>query len=272
MSHFSVLVMSYSPDDIMEQLAPYAESPSEEYLEFVPTDLTKEDLKKTFAKVKNEYGYKSFDEFMRNYYGYIWDKEASAYGRICNPNTKWDWYEIGGRWSGHLKLKPEAVASYPSMLVQSKGLANRIDQALLKDVDFTPDEKAYQEALRFWEVVVEGNPLEAGEKQSDFINLWKPQYYTTLYASKEEYAQTESAFSVWAIVTLDGEWHEVGTMGWFGMSNETREDRQTFAAFSDKTLAEADPNIYLTVVDCHIISKPQDMICYPNLDSIQTSK
>lgn len=42
-------------------------------------------------------------------YGYIrmdGDKLVQAIRRT-NPNSKWDWYQLGGRWSGMLKLKPE---------------------------------------------------------------------------------------------------------------------------------------------------------------------
>lgn len=29
----------------------------------------------------------------------------------CNPNSKWDWYEVGGRWHGMLLLKPGKKAA-----------------------------------------------------------------------------------------------------------------------------------------------------------------
>lgn len=42
-------------------------------------------------------------------YGYIrmnGDKLVQSIRRT-NPNAKWDWYQLGGRWSGMLRLKPE---------------------------------------------------------------------------------------------------------------------------------------------------------------------
>lgn len=35
-----------------------------------------------------------------------------------NPNGKWDWYSIGGRWSGFIKLKPGAVTHNPPINVR----------------------------------------------------------------------------------------------------------------------------------------------------------
>lgn len=33
--------------------------------------------------------------------------------RRTNPNSKWDWYQVGGRWSGSLKLKPLELLQSP---------------------------------------------------------------------------------------------------------------------------------------------------------------
>jgi hypothetical protein len=52
--------------------------------------------------------YPSFEDYMEEYCGYKErDPEMNRYGRWENPNAKWDWYEIGGRWAGHFLIKPE---------------------------------------------------------------------------------------------------------------------------------------------------------------------
>ena len=52
--------------------------------------------------------YATFEEYMEDYCGYSErDPETGKYGRWENPNRKWDWWEIGGRWAGHLLIKPE---------------------------------------------------------------------------------------------------------------------------------------------------------------------
>jgi len=57
---------------------------------------------------------------------------------------------------------------------------------------------------------------------------------------------------VYACVTPDGEWHESGTMGWFGLGSDTEDSRAKFGEFFTATLKSADPEHYLIIVDCHI--------------------
>jgi hypothetical protein len=52
------------------------------------------------------------------YINEAWQDEGSEYGvdemglyhvSTYNPDSKWDWYTVGGRWMGYFKLKPEAM-------------------------------------------------------------------------------------------------------------------------------------------------------------------
>lgn len=147
MSHFTVLVIGPEPE---AQLAPFQENnmgdcPSE-YLEF--NDVTEEN-KIRFEKYNeennpgiqfaNQEAYDlAFDEYMRNN-GYKKNEETGAYGYWENPNAKWDWYQLGGRWTGMFKLKPDAnkefaVTGSPGLMtaVAEKGYA---DTALKGDID-----------------------------------------------------------------------------------------------------------------------------------------
>ena len=42
--------------------------------------------------------YASFKDYAENERGFSYDEEHRGYGYICNPNSMWDWYQIGGRW------------------------------------------------------------------------------------------------------------------------------------------------------------------------------
>lgn len=119
MSHFTVLVTG---PDVEEQLQPYHEfectEEDDQYVQDV--DIT-EEMQKDFE----EHGEgRTFLEFMKYWtgrtlltspplpshkFGYILQNEDGSYKviRRTNPNAKWDWYQIGGRWSGFFKLKPE---------------------------------------------------------------------------------------------------------------------------------------------------------------------
>ena len=45
-----------------------------------------------------------FDSFIKDWAGHEKD-ENGRYGYWENPNAKWDWYKLGGRWTGLFKLK-----------------------------------------------------------------------------------------------------------------------------------------------------------------------
>lgn len=53
----------------------------------------------------------SFEEFVSDWHGRKRrDPEKGRYGYWENPNKKWDWYQIGGRWAGFFPLKSSAMA------------------------------------------------------------------------------------------------------------------------------------------------------------------
>lgn len=56
-----------------------------------------------------------------------------------------------------------------------------------------------------------------------------------------------------AAVTPNGEWHEPGRMGWWGMSDATQEDEERWVTEYKKILGVAKKKKWhMTVVDCHI--------------------
>ena len=57
-------------------------------------------------------------------------------------------------------------------------------------------------------------------------------------------------YTVYAYVK-DGQWHEKGQMGWFGMSSNDRDDADWNNEVL-KVLAEADPDTQVTLIDAHI--------------------
>jgi len=49
--------------------------------------------------------YATFEEYMEEYCGYkARDPQKNRYGYWQNPNKKWDWWTIGGRWTGKLLI------------------------------------------------------------------------------------------------------------------------------------------------------------------------
>ena len=98
-----------------------------------------------------------------------------------NPKAKWDWYEIGGRWSGGLTT------------------------------------------------------INGAETNKDFVCMI-------------DWNKDPAPF---AFVTPDGEWHERGTMGWWAIVINEK-DEQSWDAEFKKFVNSLEDDVYVTLVDCHI--------------------
>jgi hypothetical protein len=143
MSHFTVLVIGHNPED---QLQPFQENNMDdcpkEYLAF---NSVEDEYKERFAKenpnaqYESEEAYKvAFDSYLKDR-GYEKDPTTGQYGYWENPNAKWDWYQLGGRWTGFFKLKADANKEFA--IQGSAGLMTKpagkgyADTALKRDID-----------------------------------------------------------------------------------------------------------------------------------------
>ena len=244
MSHFTVLVVDTKNEKTVDDwMEPFYEGLEEDRL----LDWSVQDVLKYFEEHNIDFPYDYVDE--SNLVEYLeraeeldfdtseHDDEGNLY-YLGNENAKWDWYQIGGRW--------------PNMLKKLDG--TRCDECEVKDLDLSLDTELYNKAKRFWEVVVEEQPLTDVERPSDFFTMFKPEYYTEMYGDRDNFAKSCASFNTFAML-LDGEWYEQGKMGWFAMSDTTKESLEKFTDFMDKTLRELKktyPHATVTLVDCHI--------------------
>ena len=272
MSHYSVMVLSDEDTCVDEVLAPFDETikvpeyqrySKEQLIEKKRADLLRY-KETTYAEYlknpeeykavnKNDAHVKSISEEFPKLLENIDDdevvyKEALSWyepesvdetGGIkstYNPKSKWDWYVEGGRWSGSLRLKD----------------GNTTDSAYAEEIDFTTskDDMAYYG--RKWDLIVEGAKPE-NEEEEFTVNYYNKESFLKKYGSKEKYIEVSSAFSTYAVVTPDGEWHEPGEMGWWGISFATDEEESKWYNEYSKFIDMAKKNNYLvTIVDCHI--------------------
>lgn len=184
------------------------------------------------------------EEIYKDYREQFDDESYNENGDILstyNPNSKWDWWCVGGRWSGLLRVKDE------------NGNITDDDEGKIKNIDFSPSTEETAEHERWWDVVIGGAPLEEGEDKFSFL-LWgktKEEIIET-YGTKENYVAEKCKFRTYALLTPEGEWFEPGKMGWWALTTETPESRKDYNKFFDDFLAKADPEWTLTIVDCHI--------------------
>lgn len=273
MSHYTVAVFTENEGKTIDDLlAPFDENLEvEKYLSSTKTEFIEEKKKYyhdyatdgPYAEyIKDPEGYaKQYDnedhlKYLREEFPKklkytdeeIWKYETQYYDddqiteegiwSTYNPKSKWDWYEIGGRWSNSLKLKD----------------GRTVDSAPAKDVDITPDPNHVKRLERFWELYVEGKkPETESDKELIKFVFFKKEYYLNKYKTKEKYVEVESAFHTWAALTPDGEWLEPGQMGMFGMSDSTPIEEVLWVDKFKTIFKEAVKlNWNITIVDCHI--------------------
>jgi hypothetical protein len=226
--------------------------------------------------------YTTFESYMKNWCGEEPD-ENGRYGYYYNPNAKWDWYSMGGRWSGFFKLKDgvKSIVGRPGIFnndPKEYGEGVRADQAKKGDIDFTGMRKQYvdkqmaqydkfHKVLNGRELPIWNNIFEKYGKEK--INEARDEYWKNpvikdlqdaefhfdveeFLVSREEYERISfhTAVTTYALL-MNGTWYEKGQMGWWGMaSNEKSQDNWNME-FSNLIDSLSDDTI-LTVVDCHI--------------------
>lgn len=166
MSHYTVLVIHSKDGDVDALLAPYDENlKTHEYEKGVVSD----EEKKSFIEAYKEDSKgetdmdKLYEEYGEEWNSNSWHKDEDGVWKehsSYNPNSKWDWYQIGGRWTGFWKLKPGARGKLgePSLIAVSKsgedayGKEGEADIVRKGDIDFeSMQEKAAIQAAYDWD-------------------------------------------------------------------------------------------------------------------------
>lgn len=282
MSHFTVAVIleNSSIEELESVLAPYDENMSvEPYV-----SETKEEIIKKAKEYKAKYAEKEnageeICGWMREYLdaetdGELYqlatddDEEYDENGNrlsTYNPKSKWDWYDIGGRWRNALMTKAENDDTWEHNSFAEHRTGKRISKqapvgykwvngAKIKDIEFAKmNEGKAEEALREWELYVEKQePINDKEKSMVDDNIWNKEYYIERYGTKENYVNFESKFHTFALVDKTG-WYEKGKMGWWGFDSATAESTNKFFEFFQNYIANPiNQEKYMVIVDCHI--------------------
>lgn len=281
MSHFTVLVPANDDQQLSAMLQPFHEyectGVRDKYVVWVDSH---EEMLNDY-KVHNSDPSVGLDEFVEDWSGYS-KNSSGRFGRFTNPNSKWDWWVIGGRWSNLLKLK----------------CGQRGDFALAGDVDW--DEMLNDELarLRSWHqrashwVSMGREAKKSNEfiasRMDKFEKKQKNKYFKSTFGTLDDFlayemaqllsksddndplfflsypeiqhifqpenmyiAQNGGKAQTYAFVDCAGNWNQRGEMIWFGMSDEERGtpayDEQWWGFVKN---LPANQRVY--VVDCHV--------------------
>ena len=236
MSHAVVLVtFPTEPDDNMidEVMLPYHEyecTGIKEYLQKI--DVTDE-IKQEYEKYNKG---ETFDEYIDNEYGdeedfYI--RENDKIYKITNPNAKWDWYQIGGRYSyfiNPLMFKDIEKYNESNIIFQKKDIVYGVTDKKRKSVrkcfeevnKFVNELEKYgidlktannDELRRHYNYVKSNNVFseEVDEILDSFVGFISIVKGTI---TEDEYIVSYSDYTPFALLH-EGEWYEMGRLGWF---------------------------------------------------------
>ena len=107
--------------------------------------------------------YPDFETFMEDYADVSRDEETGRYGNWTNLKGVWDWYVVGGRWSGFFKNKPGTPHRFVPNRYEAPPPTGFSDLVRVGDWDFAGQmdqaaERAARHYVRVYEVL-DGRPL-----------------------------------------------------------------------------------------------------------------
>jgi hypothetical protein len=211
----------------------------------------------------------------------VWNKYSTY-----NPDSKWDWYQLGGRWTGYFLLKPGETGELgESGAFGNEAQTGTADSARKGSIDFeTMRDRAGQNASQrytdFWNIV-DGRAIprwkeilekhgrkniQAARDEYNSIDVIKDldasERFGGLYfvwneildfeESRGDYVQKarNTAVATFAFVH-NGKWHQRGEMGWFGMASDEMDEEEWNKLFN-QFLDSLPDDTLLSVYDCHI--------------------
>lgn len=284
MSHFCLLVVG---ENVAEQLRPFHEFEctgiDDEFVVDVDqtADVQEHVLRDGLQDALEWFGLESkcvaseteVDRERIHRYGYAVVRDGVLVKAVdrTNPNKKWDWWVEGGRYAGRLLLKTGEEAN----------------TALIGDIDFKAMRARKEEEARewwnrvrawlgdapepdSWETVLERNLGNVDAAREEYNR--QPALYAYAKAAQANHAwpwlesdeweraykpvertidhYRRRALSAFAVLK-DGNWHECGGMGWWGIVRDEK-DPDEWQRQVDSLVESLSPDTRITMVDCHI--------------------
>lgn len=226
--------------------------------------------------------YKDFENYVKEYHGYDKrDEEKGRYGYWYNPNAKWDWYSLGGRWTGFFKLKEGASGKVGTPgLMTNKADSGYADQTLKKNIDIEFMENAaveknldkYDKAQKIikgeefktWDEILKIEDMKIEEKRELYhaqsvikrfsnSSVFGPFDDIDKYTgSREKFIDKVRAETLQTFAVLkDGKWYKKGEVGWWGVVHNEKDEDVWNKEFK-KLIDEISEDTLLSVYDCHI--------------------
>jgi|APTNR8051073442_1049403.scaffolds.fasta_scaffold00075_74 hypothetical protein len=202
------------------------------------------------------------------------DGEETTY----NPRSKWDWYLLGGRFSGRLKLKPGRTGE--NGVAGAFDNATGIDRARKDAIDLDAMRSSFASDAAGWydefAKATEGLPwptpwAEILAKHGEAaIKAAREEYHSQPMViaynkanidmgGPEDYGQDRQAYIERMVVKRmaphailwNGEWTERGSMGWWGIVSNDTDDKRWYEQFME-IWEKVPDDAMISMYDCHI--------------------
>lgn len=222
-------------------------------------------------------------------YGYI---KLNAEGEVVsvidrtNPNAEWDWWQVGGRWSGFFKTKPhQSYREDGEVTVIEDVAAAEVNQGVKSVIDFEAmrneaGAKASEKWMKAENALIAAGVAPTGRIWKSWVEVRESGIHIdearVQYGAQPAVVAIRSAFDSWPdnldqfliphadfvlaarnravspyAVVHNGQWASKGERGWWGVSDEhmTQEDWNQKVSELIDSLPD---DTLLTIVDCHI--------------------
>lgn len=272
MSHYNLHVLT---DDEPEYLLDTLLDPYSEDVEVAPyldQTLTLAEAEKLYSE--NE-GTGRLETFIKNWYGaHAAVRRTTPGGAVIdtfttyNPDSKWDWWTVGGRWSGSLpgaqgkdivevasladaaevvsRYEARFRGIYREFLAATEGLERPtlLPHEMAEKQGITVEQARENYSALPWVLAADG--VSEKHKLGGVFTPWAHLFWAD---TEEEFLAEHAAPDVpFAYIDRSGAWKSPEDMGWFGVSSK----KSSRAEYVKEYRKARDASTWLAVVDCHI--------------------
>lgn len=201
--------------------------------------------------------YPNYNDYLKDWHGF---KDPDEIGYWKNTEAKWDWYQLGGRWSGFFKLKSKKTGAMGNKSWTNEDqptTPGTADQALKGDID--------------WGRMENDNFDELCNAYDDFEQKYETGYFKEkmheiyfdygventsgnreefIPETREQFLNRRGGLRILCLLK-DGKWYERGEMGWWGVVNDEMDPKEWRVQLK-KLIEELPDDTIVSLYDCHI--------------------
>lgn len=170
-----------------------------------------------------------------------------------NPQSQYDWWELGGRWLGYFQVVEGAKSFLGS-------------PGLFTDAPSSAEGTVPADCARKGDIAVTGMQLAVAHKRGQTYDEAFKRYPhdedsrssvfdVTPGQSREDYILSGSSVTdvlkPYAVLA-EGVWRDAGKMAWFGMDNSTAQSRESFNTWFERFWQGMPDDAWLAICDLHI--------------------